>query len=178
TDGLADCTWPAWDASGKYLWFLASTDLGLRSQWLDMTSYDHNEDFGLYLAVLKKGDASPLLPESDEERGPAPDDHDGAMAAGAAMGASSPGSDKGAPKEDKAAKPAVKVTIDFDGLSSRILSVPGVPEKPYALLKAGAAGTVYYIEQAPDQGAGSLRGTLMRYKLSDRKAATFANEVA
>ena len=40
TDGLADAVWPAWDASGKYLWFLASTDFGLGSQWLDMTSYD------------------------------------------------------------------------------------------------------------------------------------------
>ena len=30
TDGLADAVWPAWDASGKYLWFLASTDFGLR----------------------------------------------------------------------------------------------------------------------------------------------------
>ena len=37
TDGLADAVWPAWDVSGKYLWFLASTDLGLKSQWLDMT---------------------------------------------------------------------------------------------------------------------------------------------
>ncbi|MGH9823089.1 MAG: S41 family peptidase, partial [Blastocatellia bacterium] len=35
TDGLADAVWPAWDQSGKYLWFLASTDFGLRSQWLD-----------------------------------------------------------------------------------------------------------------------------------------------
>src|SRR6185295_10812700 len=69
TDGLADAVWPAWDASGKYLWFLASTDFGLRSQWLDMTSYDHDENFGLYLAVLKKTEASPLLPESDEDRG-------------------------------------------------------------------------------------------------------------
>src|SRR5213076_1800575 len=69
TDGLADAVWPAWDANGKYLWFLASTDFGLRSQWLDMTSYDHDENFGLYLAVLKKSDASPLLPESDEDRG-------------------------------------------------------------------------------------------------------------
>src|SRR6185437_15340530 len=42
---------------------------GLRSQWLDMTSYDHDENFGLYFAVLKKTDASPLLPESDEDRG-------------------------------------------------------------------------------------------------------------
>ncbi len=69
TDGLADAVWPAWDASGKYLWFLASTDFGLKSQWLDMTSYDHDENFGLYFAVLKKGDASPLLPESDEDQG-------------------------------------------------------------------------------------------------------------
>ena len=34
-----------------------------------MTSYDREETFGLYLAVLKKGDPSPLLPESDEDRG-------------------------------------------------------------------------------------------------------------
>ena len=54
TDGLADAVWPAWDASGKYLWFLASTDFGLRSQWLDMTSYDHDENFGLYLRRFKE----------------------------------------------------------------------------------------------------------------------------
>ncbi len=29
TDGMADATWPAWDASGKYLFFLASTNFGL-----------------------------------------------------------------------------------------------------------------------------------------------------
>ncbi|HMC03122.1 MAG TPA: hypothetical protein VKI23_03275, partial [Cellulomonadaceae bacterium] len=69
TDGLADATWPVFDASGKYLWFLASTDFGLKSQWLDMTSYDHNENFGLYMAILKKSEPSPLLPESDEDTG-------------------------------------------------------------------------------------------------------------
>ena len=68
TDGLADAMYPVWDAGGKYLWFLASTDFGLRSQWLDMTSYDRTENFGLYLAVLKKGEPSPLLPESDEDK--------------------------------------------------------------------------------------------------------------
>jgi len=62
TDGLADAMYPVFDASGKYLWFLASTDFGLRSQWLDMTSYDREENFGLYLAALKKGEPSPLLP--------------------------------------------------------------------------------------------------------------------
>src|SRR4029079_15810821 len=69
TDGLSDAVWPVWDANGKYLWFLASTDFGLASQWLDMTSYDHTETFGLYFAVLKKGEPTPLLPESDEDHG-------------------------------------------------------------------------------------------------------------
>ena len=69
TDGLADAMYPVWDASGKYLWFLASTDFGLASQWLDMTSYGREETFALYLAVLNKNDASPLLPESDEDPG-------------------------------------------------------------------------------------------------------------
>ena len=59
TDGLADAMFPVWDASGKYLWFFASTDLGLRSQWLDMTSYDREENFALYLAVLDEERAEP-----------------------------------------------------------------------------------------------------------------------
>ena len=71
TDGLADAMYPVFDAGGKYLWFLASTDFGLRSQWLDMTSYDREENFGLYLVVLKKGEPSPLLPEGGEEGGAA-----------------------------------------------------------------------------------------------------------
>ena len=54
TDGLADAVWPAWDASGKYLWFLASTDFGLRSQWLDMTSYDHETNFRVVLRCVEK----------------------------------------------------------------------------------------------------------------------------
>ncbi len=69
TDGMADVVSPAWDASGKYLWFLASTDFGLKSQWLDMSNYDHTENFGLYVTVLSKGDPTPFTPQSDEDHG-------------------------------------------------------------------------------------------------------------
>ena len=166
TDGLADAMFPVWDASGKYLWFLASTDLGLGSQWLDMTSYDREENFALYLAVLKKGDASPLLPESDEEKVAA---SDAPKPAPSASPSPSPAAEK--------ASGAVTVTIDFDGLQQRIVAVGGVPERQYSDLKAGQAGTVYYL-QAPDAGSGARGSTLHRYKVSDRKTAVFVTNVA
>jgi tricorn protease len=191
TDGLADAMSPAWDAGGKYLWFLASTDFGLGSQWLDMTSYDHNENFGLYLAVLKKGEASPLLPESDEDKGvgaapPAPPTSPG----GGGRGNRPEGAPAEAPAEaaqtDSSAaprrpRPPLAVQIDFDGLQQRIVSVPGVPERQYGRLLAGADGTVFFLETSSprgQEGTGAPRGNeLWRYRLSDRKAVSFVNGV-
>ncbi|MEO8361889.1 MAG: PDZ domain-containing protein, partial [Vicinamibacteria bacterium] len=168
TDGLADAQFPVWDATGKYLWFLASTDFGLGSQWLDMTSYGRDENFGLYVAVLKKGEASPLLPESDEDKG-APLDAPRAVAS--ASPEASPSPSPAAPKDP------VNVVIDFDGLQQRVLSASGVPERQYSELKAGLSGTVYYL-QAPEAGSGSRGSTLHRYKLSERKSAVFVTNVA
>ena len=67
TDGLADAIDPVWDASGRYLYFLASTDFALNSAWLDMSKYSIPVTRGLYVAVLAKNGASPFLPRSDEE---------------------------------------------------------------------------------------------------------------
>ena len=139
TDGLADTTWPVFDAGGKYLWFFASTDFGMRSQWLDMTSYDHTETFGLYLAILKKGEPSPLLPESDEDTGMsfAPGRGDMPSGPGPGRGGGGGRGRGGAPSEttpaettsadtqpststqnqpDRAPRGPVNVQIDFDGL--------------------------------------------------------------
>ena len=188
TDGLADAMYPVWDASGKYLWFLASTNFGLRSQWLDMTSYDREETFGLYFAVLKKGEPSPLLPESDEDAGvnartpPAPgqDPPGPGRGRGQQPPADAPQGQQG---EQPAARPRAPVTvqIDFDGLQQRIISVPGVPERQYSELKAGPAGTVFYLEAAAGGGGRGGAGggsTLHRYRLTDRRAAQFVAGVA
>jgi len=188
TDGLADAVWPAWDSSGKYLWFLASTDFGLRSQWLDMTSYDHDENFGLYFAVLKKTDASPLLPESDEDRGvgtgtrrPQP----GACAGDAPAGGDAGGAGDAAAGGQRGPRGPVTVQVDFDGLPQRIVAVPGVPERQYSDLQPGIDGYVYYLEAGRaaaggggGAGAGGGGSELMRYRLCDRRAATFATGVA
>jgi tricorn protease len=198
TDGLADATWPVWDASGKYLWFLASTDFGLRSQWLDMTSYDHNENFGLYLAVLKKGEPSPLLPESDEDTGvtfapgrgePGAPGGGGGRGRGAApetagdttQTAADTTQPSTAPNQpDRAPRRPVSVQIDFDGIGQRIVAIPNVPAREYSKLLPGVAGTVFYEQAAAaveDDGGG--RGgagggsSIIRYRLGDRRAATF-----
>jgi len=159
TDGLADATYPVWDASGKYLWFLASTDLGLRSQWLDMTSYERLQTFGLYVAVLRKGDASPVLPRSDEDAGVSAKIEPAALTASSAL-----------------------QTIDFDAFQQRVLAVPGVPERQYARLAPGVAGTVFMLEAPPVAergGAAPVAGsTIRRYRLHERAAAAFAANVA
>jgi len=156
TDGLADAMYPVWDASGKYLWFLASTDFGLASQWLDMTSYGREETFELYLAILKKTEASPLLPESDEDPG---------------VGARA--SDDAAVKTGSA---TAVVQIDFDRLQQRILPVTSVPSRRYSRLQAGLSGTVFFLETPPAAGA---RGNILhRFRLADRKPAEFQNTVA
>jgi len=177
TNGFADATWPAWDESGKYLWFLASTTFGLNSAWLDMSSYDHPETSALYLAVLAKNEPSPVLPESDEER--------------AAQSGRPPGTDTTRTRSDSIAKPradtskvqlhaSTRVRIDFAGLQQRIISIPGIALRNYTRLRSGLPGTVFFVEQIPATGTGAdsaVGGTLHRYQLTDRKAIPFAQSV-
>ncbi len=186
TDGLADATWPVWDASGKYLWFLASTDLALGSGWLDMSSYGHSESESLYLAVLKKTDPSPLLPESDEDSGianavpglpptPAPRPRPRVVADTSSV--------SGPPSDSLKAMLAARhrVDIDFDGLQQRVVAVSAIAPRSYTELRAGQAGTVFFVEDVPQTGTAEnpLGGaTIHRYQLKDRKATQYATNVA
>lgn len=194
TDGLADAMFPVWDASGKYLWFLASTDLGLGSQWLDMTSYGREENFALYLAVLTKDEPSPLLPESDEDKGiPQNDDPQNPQnpqkpqkpqsktdpqnsQSSQNTKSSDDASRDSQARDDAQPRTPVTVRIDFDGLQQRIIPVQGVPERPYSQLKVGVAGRVYYLE-AP-AGPAERGSTLHRFRLSERRASAFISNVA
>lgn len=189
TDGLADAKSPAWDASGKYLWFLASTDFGLQSGWLDMSSYGHSETDALYFAVLKKTDPSPLLPESDEDlginaepqvpgmppRAPRPRKADTAPVDTAKANA---------PMSDSLKAMLAKrgnVEIDFDGLQQRIVPVSGIAERGYGDVRAGEAGTVFFAETVPQTGTEenpAFGVVVHRYELKDRKATTFLQNVA
>jgi tricorn protease len=64
TDGMAEAASPAFDASGKYLYFLASTNSALSEMTRPVT-------WSIYLVVLRADEPSPLLPETGDELGAA-----------------------------------------------------------------------------------------------------------
>lgn len=164
TDGMADAISPVWDASGKYLYFLASTDYGLNTGWLDMTSYDRPITRALYLALLDESEPSPFLPKSDEENGSGDETGDGVEAGRDGSSSQTESSDDAVPD----------VVIDFEGIQRRIISVPSMPMANYLSLLEGPEGHVF-VAEAPGQGSGS---SLRRYSLEDAEAEDFLEGVA
>lgn len=73
------------------------------------------------------------------------------------------------PKKKDKEKEAVKVAIDFEGLSQRILALP-VPAKNYFGLVAGKEGIVYLLE-GPQvaESEGANKYALQRYEMKTRK---------
>jgi tricorn protease len=148
TDGMADAISPIWDESGKYLYFLASTDFGLNVGWLDMSAYNNPVTRGLYAVVLNKNDASPLEPRSDEEE-----------------------AKKDAAKEKKDSS-KFQVIIDFDKIDQRIIALD-VPLRDYQGLAEGPKDHVFFWENVPNQPGAILH----RYSFKDRKSTEFLNPV-
>jgi len=174
TDGLSDAAEPVFDASGKYLYFFASTDAGPVRQWFDQSNADLRLTRSLYVAALTKDAPNPLAKESDEEKSAPDKPADKSVPAAPATPAAKPAlatrsaAEPAAPEaKDKPAETAVK--IDFDGLDHRIVAVP-IPAGSYRGLEAGEAGQVFYLENAPDIGsAAGPTATLHKYDFKARK---------
>lgn len=156
TDGLADSISPAFDVNGKYLYFMASTNYGPSTGWLEMSSIDRPVRRALYLVVLSATEPSPLLPETGDEPPAPPREQPPAQTPPA----------QPAPPAPR----AVTVRIDPNGIGQRILAI-NVPVGDYANLASGAAGSFYYTEPLIPSGATGFR--LQRYELRARAAAPF-----
>ncbi|MBI1789186.1 MAG: PD40 domain-containing protein [Acidobacteria bacterium] len=148
SDGLSDAGHSGFDKNGKYLYFTASTNLGLSTAWLDMSSLDHAATRSVYVAVLSKDDPSPLAPESDEETSEAKKP------------------DKPAGKSETA--PVVK--IDLDGIDQRILALP-IPARDYTAMKTGESGVLFLLESTRTlySPPGPFAGVLHKFELKSRK---------
>jgi tricorn protease len=180
TDGMSDTTFACFSRDGKYLFFTASSNYGLNTGWLDMSSFDRPVNRNLYVMVLSQADPSPLAPESDDEKpaptqpvdtagkpaSPAPDDQAAAPAAAEAK-----------PGEPEKKPLPVQVKIDLEGLQQRILALP-VPARDYMGLQS-AEGRLFYLE--PDSTrpvqAESPSFNLKVWDLKERKEEIFIEKV-
>src|SRR5262249_7548100 len=70
TDGLNEATEPVFDAGGKYLYFLASSDTAMSKHGFAQSAGDTRPPrWTINLVTLRKDTPSPFLKESDEEKG-------------------------------------------------------------------------------------------------------------
>ncbi len=67
SDPMADAISPAWDLNGRYLYFLASTNVALGSGWANTSSQQARPTFGAYMTILRKDDPNPFPLKTDEE---------------------------------------------------------------------------------------------------------------
>jgi tricorn protease len=157
SDGLSEVSEPAFDRSGKYLFFFASTNAGPTKDWFALSSVVARSTQSIYVAVLRGDLPSPLARESDEEKGV-------------------PANGEKPPESKPAASESV--TIDADGLNNRILAMP-IPPRDYWNLQAGAAGQIYYLESTQPEGAaaGPPRGALHHYDLNTRKDEVLMTDI-
>ena len=199
TDGMSDVLFPSFDKNGKYLYFTASTNTGLSTAGLDMSSDEHPISRSAYVAVLSKDEKSPLAPESDEEKPKdekKADDKDkdktkenekpaAKEKSKDAKSAKATDSDKDKPKDDdskdkdkdKKDEPVV-VKIDLDGIDQRILALP-IASKNYVNMLSGKSGFLFLSEgpMAITGDGGDVSVTIQKFDLSKRKVDKFLEDI-
>lgn len=178
SDGLSDARYPVFDKNGKTLYFTASTDIGLSVGWLDLSSYQRPISRSIYAVVLKKGDASPVEPESDEEKIGGDKSAESAKDKDAAKSKDSEkGKEGDKSKEGEKKEPPVIVTIDFDQIRQRIVAMP-IKAANYAGLSAGKAGILYLTEipEVPSLTAPTP-AVVSKFDLSTRKTEPFLSGI-
>lgn len=149
TDPIADAITPVWDASGKYIYTLASTNYGLQTGWLDMSSYDPSVTRSLYAIVLNKDDKAPNLPKTDEEEV------------------------KDEKSKDKGEKKETKVVISEAGIFDRAIAL-ALPARNYVALMKGPKHKVFIAESIANTPGLKVHS----YDVSKEKATDFANGVS
>ena len=163
TDGMSDAQNPVFSRDGKYMYFLASSDVGPTKGGLDLSSTDRNVTWSMYVAVLRADLPSPFAPQSDEETVRASDavaDADAGSGAGAGAGGRRGG---GA----GAAAPRVAFRVDVDGIDQRILSMP-LPAGQYSDLQAADGEKLFF-------RSGNV---LRRYDMRERRVEDFMTGVS
>lgn len=169
TDGLSDAISPSFDAAGKYLYLLASTNYALSAGWLDMSAMERPVRRSIYLVVLGAHEPSPLLPPSSDE--PAR-----AVGADTTAAAQRP-NPRVPPAARQAAGAPARVVVDLEGIQERIVPL-AVPAANYASLAAGSPGTFFYLERRPQPSLGRPPTQLWQFQLATGRSRPFLEGVS
>jgi tricorn protease len=153
TDGMVDAITPIWDESGEYLYFLASTDYGLNTGWLDMSSYDPSVSRSLYCAILSNSASSPTATKSDEEEVNSEKKED--------------------EKKDKKEEEEMTIVVDEDGLNRRIVNL-SLPSANYTGLITAPEGYVFIAQSIPLQSGLKIH----KYDVKKQKPEDYAEGVS
>jgi len=168
TDGLSDVVNPVFDKSGKYLYFFASTNAGPSNNWFSQQNEDNRVTRTIWMATLRRDLPSPLIKESDEEKGAPPTPPIAAAVKVDAPPKVDPKTGRDDPKVTVA--PVAPISIDFDGIDTRIVDLP-IPAAALSELGAGEAGQIFFLRETDGKKA------IQRFDLKDRKAETLLAEV-
>jgi tricorn protease len=178
TDGMSDVRFPAFDRGGKYLYFTESTNYGTSTSGLDMSSDAFGVTRSVYALVLAADTASPIAPQSEDEKSPDAkdkkdpgDDHVDKDKADAAKKTDDTAKEE---KPEKIEKPKA-AKVDLDRLGDRGVALP-LPARNYSGLAAGKEGTLYLLEGQARFQADATR-TLTRFELKTKKSEKLAEHV-
>ena len=174
TTSSTDDYGPAWDPDGRYLYFLSNR---ATNPILGGRDWDNVEakNTKAYMVLLRKDVKNPF---ADLEGLPPDGSKDDAKKEDTAKGKDK---DKDNDKKDEAVKP---IAIDADGLTDRVLELPGVGFGNYFGLDA-TSKTVFFLS-APLKGFAEQPGlfeepgpenTLMSFDLEKKKAKPFMEGV-
>ena len=182
TDEFFNANSPAWDPQGNYLYYFSDREFAPQLSTIEF-NFATNRQTYIYAMALRKDVKHPFPPESDEVTISRTDDAPKPAASPAASPADKPAETPAAapaPAEAKpeaaAPRPPATMTIDFDGLSSRVARVP-LGADNYFGLSAKTGHLLYAVAGAGYYGRQSDRNASLRiYSLKDRKETTLAED--
>ena len=153
TDSMSHSTSPAFSPDGELLYFASSTNHGQNAFFLDMSTQENPQRYGLYAVVLKAEGKSPLLPKLADED---------AVEEKSADDKSAAKDDSKEEKSDKKLdKKEVKAAIDAQGIETRIVALP-VPQRFYSSLTVGDDKNLYFVENKQPGSSIETSGRALR----------------
>jgi tricorn protease len=183
TEEFFNSNTPAWDPQGNYLYFLSDREFAPQLSTIEF-NFATNRPTYIYAMTLRKDVKHPFPPESDEVTISKTDDGPKSAASPAPSPSEKP-AEAPAPAEPKpeakpeqaSPKPPATMTIDFDGIASRVARVP-LGADNYFGLSAKTGHLLYVVGGAGYYGRqGDRNAQLHIYSIKDRKETTLVDDI-